>query len=82
MGVDKHDVEYGACGGLPILETIEPGLGESVQLSAVERSGGMLMAGTVGICRDGAGGFVEDSVSHVSFRSSLALSDGAVEIWS
>jgi hypothetical protein len=79
-GVEKNDVEYVAGGGVPILETMEPGLGESVQLSVVERSGGMLMAGTVGTCRDGAGSSVVDSVLHVSFRSSLALSDGAVEI--
>jgi hypothetical protein len=36
---------------VPILETIELGLGESVQLRADGRDIGMLIAGTDGMCR-------------------------------
>lgn len=38
-------------GGVPILETMELGLGESQQLSAVERCAGILSGGAEGICR-------------------------------
>jgi hypothetical protein len=73
---------------VPILETIEPGLGGAVQLRAIVRGGGMLMAGMDGLCRgidavliyELTGDLVGDIVLQVSFRSSIALSDGAVEI--
>jgi hypothetical protein len=37
-------------GGVPILETIELGLGESQQLSAVDRGAGIVIGGADGIC--------------------------------
>jgi hypothetical protein len=73
-----------------MLDTMDPGLGESQQLEAVGRDVGMLMGGTEGMCRgieaalicDGTGELVDDSVLHVILRSSIALSAGATETWS
>lgn len=67
---------------------MEPGLGESQQLSAVGRGAGMLIGGTEGMCRgidaalicEGVGELVEDSMLHVILRSSIVLSEGATEI--
>jgi hypothetical protein len=79
---------YDAGGGVLILEAIEPGLGESLQLSAVGRDRGIEMGGTDGICRGieaalvcaGIGELVEDIMLVVILRSSIAFSFGAVEM--
>ena len=68
-----------------MLETMDPGLGESLQLSAVGRGAGILIGGTEGMCRGsdaarvcaGAGELVDDNMLHVTLRSSIALSVGA-----
>jgi len=83
-------VEYEAGGGVPILDTIDPGLGESLQLSAVGRGAGIVIGGTDGMCRgietalacEGTGELVDDKALLVILRSSIALSVGADEIWS
>jgi len=75
-------------GGVHILETIEPGLGESQQLNAVGRDAGMVSGGNEGRCRgsdaalicDGVGELVDDTILQVILRSSIALSVGAAEI--
>jgi hypothetical protein len=67
---------------------IEPGLGESHELSAVGRDAGILIGGTEGIWRgieealmfEAAGELVEESVLQVILRSSIALRDGAADI--
>lgn len=71
-----------------MLETIEPGLGESQQLSAVGRDAGILICGTEGMWRGteaalmagGACAFVEGSALQVILRSSMVLSVGAAEM--
>jgi hypothetical protein len=73
---------------VPMLETIEPGLGESQQLSAVGRDAGILICDTEGMWRGteaalmvaGAFAFVEGSVLQVILRSSMVLSVGAAEM--
>lgn len=69
---------------------MDPGLGESVQLSAVERGAGTEIGGTEGRCRGmetalvctGVGELVEERTLLVILRSSMALSIGPEEIWS
>ena len=71
-----------------MLDTIEPGLGESQQLSAVGRDAGILICDTDGMWRGteaalmvaGADAVVEGSVLHVILRSSMALSVGTDEV--
>jgi hypothetical protein len=67
---------------------MEPGLGESQELRAVERGTGMLIGGTEGMCRgrdaalryDGAGELVDEGVLYVILRSSIVLRAGAADI--
>jgi hypothetical protein len=75
-------------GGVLMPDTIDPGLGESLQLSAVVRDGGIVMVGTDGKCRgieaalvcEGIGELVEIIMLVVILRSSIALSLGAADI--
>lgn len=76
---------------MPILETIELGLGESQELSAIGRRVGISIAGTDGICRGKevalmlvgiTGELVDETVLHVILLSSIALRLGAAENWS
>lgn len=73
-----------------MLETIDPGLGESVQLIAVDRGGGAVVRRTGGMCLGmeedlACGGVdepVEDRILVEILRSSIALNMGAAEICS
>jgi hypothetical protein len=66
---------------------MEPGLGESQELRAVDCGTGMLIGGTEGMCRggdaapicDGAGEPVDERVLYVILRSSIVLRAGAAE---
>jgi hypothetical protein len=81
---------YETGGGVPILDTTELGLGESLQLSEVGRGTGMLRGGTEDSCRgietalrcDGTAELVEGSVLQVILRSSIAVREGTAENWS
>lgn len=71
-----------------MLEAMEPGLGESVQLKAVERGAGMAIGGIDGKCRgietarvcEGVGELVDERTLLVILRSSIALSMGPEDI--
>jgi hypothetical protein len=63
-----------------MVDTMDPGLGESLQLSAVGRVGGIVTGGTGGFCRgieaalvyEGIGELVEDTTLVLTLRSSIA----------
>ena len=71
-----------------MLETIEPGLGESQQLNAVGRDAGILICDAEGMWRGteaalmvaGAAAVVDGSVLHVILRSSMVLSVDTAEM--
>lgn len=73
---------------MPILDTTDRGLGESLQLSVVGRADGTVACGTDETCRDnesalvyeGIGELVEEVVLVLTLGSSIACSLVAAEV--